>query len=114
VADHLYRIAQEASGNAIRHGGATRIRIQLSVPPAGGIALIVLDNGTGFELEPTAVPHTIRSGMGLRIMKYRADSIGADFRIQRRRRGRGVLVWCALLPSPPQAPPPQAPPSPQA
>jgi signal transduction histidine kinase len=60
--------------------------------------MAVLDNGSGFELEPTTVPHTLRGGMGLRIMKYRADAIGADFRIERRRRGRGVLVRCTLPP----------------
>jgi two-component system CheB/CheR fusion protein len=97
-ADHMYRIAQEAAGNAIRHGLATSIRIHLAVPPAGGLAMAVLDNGSGFELEPTTVPHTLRGGMGLRIMKYRADAIGADFRIERRRRGRGVLVRCTLPP----------------
>ncbi len=94
IADHLYRIAQEAAGNAIKHGKANRVRIQLGVPKAGGIFLAVLDNGRGFS---SASLHRAEAGMGLRIMKYRADAIGADFRIQPRRR-RGATVWCGLRP----------------
>jgi two-component system CheB/CheR fusion protein len=93
TADHLYRIAQEATGNAIRHGEATAVLIQLAVSPPGGLTLTVRDNGIGFA--PGESP---RGGMGLRIMKYRADAIGADFRILPRRRGRGALVCCALPP----------------
>jgi two-component system, LuxR family, sensor kinase FixL len=96
AADHLYRIAQEATGNAIRHGEADAVLIQLVVPPTGGLTLTVRDNGIGFA--PGESP---RGGMGLRIMKYRADAIGADFRILPRRRGRGAVVCCTL-------PPPQA------
>ena len=93
TADHLYRIAQEATGNAIRHGDANVIRIQFRVPPNGGVVLAILDNGKGFA--PGESP---RGGMGLKIMKYRADAIGADFRITPRKRGRGALVLCALPP----------------
>jgi len=105
TADHLYRIAQEASGNAIRHGEATVVRIQLGVSASGSVVLAVLDNGSGFA--PGQSP---RGGMGLRIMKYRADAIGADFRIRGRRRGRGAIVWCAL---PPLNPPPKPPATPR-
>jgi len=94
TADHLYRIAQEATGNAIKHGQAGKVRIQLSVPAPGGLSLAVLDNGRGFS--PGAAPRP-GAGMGLRIMKYRADAIGADFRILPRKR-RGSLVWCVLPP----------------
>jgi two-component system CheB/CheR fusion protein len=95
TADHLYRIAQEATGNAIKHGQAKRVRIQLAIPPVGGLALAVVDNGLGFRAPANAGRG---GGMGLRIMKYRADAIGADFRVQPRRR-RGALVWCVLPPS---------------
>ena len=50
VATHLYRIAQEAVSNAVRHGGAGDIRIIL----AGGdeqIRLQVRDNGNGFDAD---------------------------------------------------------------
>jgi PAS domain S-box-containing protein len=94
TADHLYRIAQEATGNAIRHGQAKSIRIRLSTTSDGGVLLVILDNGSGF-----APGETSRGGMGIRIMKYRADAIGADLRIYPRGRGRGAAVWCALSPS---------------
>ena len=93
TADHLYRIAQEATGNAIKHGKAAAVRITLATPPPGGLWLAVLDNGVGF---PTEMPKS--AGMGLRIMKYRADAIGADFQIRPRRRRRGAAIWCALPP----------------
>jgi two-component system CheB/CheR fusion protein len=98
AADHLYRIAQEATGNAIKHGRAKRVRISLvamgeSLQGVGGLSLAVLDDGIGI---PDTLP-TI-TGMGLRIMKYRADAIGADFRLRRRRAGRGTSVCCMLPP----------------
>jgi signal transduction histidine kinase len=94
TADHLYRIAQEAAGNAVKHGKATHVLILLSGPSdAHGLTLRILDNGTGFARisSPTPPP-----GMGLRIMKYRADAVGADFRIRERHRNRGVAVSCVL------------------
>jgi two-component system, LuxR family, sensor kinase FixL len=103
TAEHLYRIAQEAAGNAVKHGKADTVRIHLAVPPPGGLALAVVDNGIGFDVADAPVaPHAPfvpkgGHGMGLRIMKYRADAIGADFRIRPRRR-RGAIVWCALPP----------------
>ena len=93
AADHLYRIAQEATGNAIKHGKARTVRISLATPPPGGLWLAVVDNGMGF---PPTLPAS--AGMGLRIMKYRADAIGADFRIRPRRRRCGAAVSCALPP----------------
>jgi len=92
TADHLYRIAQEATGNAIKHGKARAVRIQLAARDDTGLELAVLDNGIGFG----ATPSPPRSGMGLRIMKYRAGAIGADFRIGPLRNGRGTIVRCAL------------------
>jgi PAS domain S-box-containing protein len=100
TADHLYRIAQEATGNAIKHGKAKHVRINLTTPPVGGLWLAVMDNGVGFPpatIPPATVTPPGSGGMGLRIMKYRADAIGADFRIRRRR--RGAAVCCALPPT---------------
>src|SRR5206468_2142323 len=77
IADHLYRIAQEATGNAIKHGKAKRVRIQLASAHTAGLSLAILDNGVGLNM---ASPRA-DGGMGLKIMKYRADAIGADFRI---------------------------------
>lgn len=87
---HLYRIAQEATYNAIRHGQARRIRIGL-VAQRGRVRLSVRDDGVGF------VPPTTKfQGMGLHIMKYRAEMLGGSFEIQRRK-GRGTEVVCAFV-----------------
>jgi PAS domain S-box-containing protein len=73
VAIHLYRIAQEAVSNAVRHGNASRIEISLS-SWSDGMSLRIANNGA--PLETAGMPDS--SGMGLRIMKYRADLIGAQ------------------------------------
>jgi PAS domain S-box-containing protein len=106
TADHLYRIAQEATGNAIKHGKANEVKIQLGPWPVAGMSLFVLDNGQGFGSTNLHRPHDGASstGMGLKIMKYRADAIGADFRIHRRRRRHGAIVQCTLPPAPPVEP----------
>jgi hypothetical protein len=74
-ASHLYRIAQEALTNSARHGHATLVEIFLLVTRRTFL-LCITDNGEGFR-EPLS-PYT---GMGLKIMKYRAGMIGADFEI---------------------------------
>jgi signal transduction histidine kinase len=89
TAEHLYRIAQEAVGNAIKHGHAKNIVIQLEVSESG-ILLSVLDDGTGLQPDPTN-----GEGMGLRIMSYRAQVIGAKFNIGRRE-SMGTAVTCLL------------------
>lgn len=68
---HLYRIAQEAVNNAVRHSGAERITISLQNTPRG-VQMQVVDDGIG--LPPGAGR---KSGMGLHIMRHRADMIGA-------------------------------------
>ena len=65
VATHLFRLAQEAVSNAIKHGKARRISIHLKADP-GRIYLAVNDNGRGF---PAEIPKS--KGMGLRIMQSR-------------------------------------------
>src|SRR5215471_3954948 len=77
-AEHLYRIAQEAVGNAIKHGHAKHIVIQLELSKTGKL-LRVIDDGSG--LSPN---HMNGKGMGLRIMNYRAGVIGAKFNIRKR------------------------------
>ena len=74
-ASHLYRIAQEALTNASRHGHASLVEILLTAKE-DGFTLRITDNGLGFvRTAPSS------SGMGLKIMKYRADMIGAKFEI---------------------------------
>ena len=89
MATHLFRLAQEAISNAVKHGKASEIAIHLKSDP-GRIYLGVSDNGCGFAPEqPTA-----SNGMGLRIMKYRAGMIGGRLTIERNP-GGGVLVMCS-------------------
>ena len=84
---HLYHITQEAIHNAVRHGGATHIRIGLSEAGGNGV-LTVEDDGRGI---PDAAER--KSGMGLHIMGYRAESIGGTFDV-RRKSDRGTVLTC--------------------
>ena len=72
----LYRIVQEAIHNAITHGEASRIAVELALDQ-GQLCLRITDNGCGFE-EKVSTHH----GMGLRVMQYRARSIGGNLSIQ--------------------------------
>lgn len=93
IANHLYHIAREATGNAIRHGRARGIVISLDVRDEGTY-LTVQDDGIGI---PEPFPR--KGGMGLTIMTQRAKLIGGTLDI---RRGveRGTIVSCCL-PHPP-------------
>jgi len=86
---HLYRIAQEAITNAVRHGKARHINICLDEEDNETV-LTVTDDGIGLP-EQSRNNH----GMGLRIMAYRASMIGAAFNIERLSM-RGTRVTCTL------------------
>jgi PAS domain S-box-containing protein len=86
---HLYRIAQEAINNAVKHGKARRIRIELKATKNQTV-LGVENDGVGLPPEPSRT-----SGFGLRIMEYRARSLGGSLVIQNRGR-RGVCLQCAI------------------
>jgi len=92
VSTHLYRIAQEAISNAIRHGRADDIGICLDAA-AGEAVLSITDNGLGFS-----APKKERRGMGLRIMKYRAGMIGGALEVGRAN-GAGTVVSCRFRPA---------------
>jgi two-component system CheB/CheR fusion protein len=94
VATHLYRIAQEAINNALRHGRATRITVRLS-GRGNHLSLKIQDNGSGFPARPNRQP-----GMGLHLMNYRARAIGASIEIGPGP-ARGTIVACQLLGLPP-------------
>ena len=89
VATHIYRIAQEAVSNALRHGKATIIEIGLAAANERMI-LTVEDNGLGI---PAKLPK--RKGMGLRIMQYRAGMIGGTLVIQKKA-PVGTTVACSV------------------
>ena len=89
TAGHLYRIAQEAVGNAIKHGKARKILIRLEFNEDSTL-LSVHDDGTGLP-EPLPKNH----GMGLRIMAHRSAMIGGIFSARPDKPG-GTLVTCEL------------------
>jgi PAS domain S-box-containing protein len=89
VATHLYRIAQEAIGNAIKHAQAKSIVVSLRQSDSE-LTLTIKDNGRGFSRTST-----VMEGMGLRIMEYRADMIGALLRVDSTT-GKGTTVACRL------------------
>lgn len=89
TATHLFRIAQEAVSNALRHGKATEIEIVLQSSPER-INLMVHDNGVGFPRKSQERP-----GMGLRIMNYRAGITGGSITIQKRP-AKGSTITCSL------------------
>ena len=89
VASQLYKIAQEAVTNAIKHAKAKRVGIRLS-NGSDRMVLMVLNDGLPFPaLKQPA------TGMGLRIMKYRADLIGASLEIIGNS-PRGTEVVCSV------------------
>ena len=89
VATHLYRIAQEAIHNAIRHGGAQSIQIHLRT--MGNTATLrVIDDGSGISKTNQG-----SKGMGLNIMSYRARLVGGDLTISEPSTG-GTMVSCTF------------------
>jgi signal transduction histidine kinase len=90
TASHLFRIAQEAVSNAIKHGKATDILISLKHTESE-LLLSVSDNGCGFA-EFSSSDH---SGMGLRTMATRTKHIGGKFSLKQNRTG-GVEVVCSV------------------
>ena len=89
VAVHLYRIAQEAVTNALKHSKATFVTIHLSSHD-GTVVIGVEDNGIGLPDGPRQ-----GGGAGLHIMQYRAGIIRGSLVIQRKEKG-GVAVICTV------------------
>jgi len=88
AATHLYRIAQEAFTNAIRHGRVTQVTIELATAE-GTLTLSVQDNGRGFDERNAS-----NNGMGMKLMRYRAQMLGGDVTIANNP-GGGVIVRCS-------------------
>jgi two-component system, LuxR family, sensor kinase FixL len=86
---HLYRIAQEAVNNAVRHSEAEQIVIGLTTVN-GSITLLVKDDGVGMPESPDE-----NRGMGIRLMRYRANAIGAELEILPGD-GGGTIVRCVV------------------
>ncbi len=89
VGVHLYRIAQEAINNALKHSKAREIRVGLETD-ADFVTLTVADDGVGVPRNPPG-----GKGMGLRIMAYRASVIGAQFDLERLH-PQGTRIRCRV------------------
>jgi signal transduction histidine kinase len=89
VASHLYRIAQEAINNGIKHGKPKNVTISLFTDGTTN-TLSVADDGIGIGNVPG-----LGKGMGLNIMNYRASMIGASLEIRPGKAG-GTVVSCSF------------------
>jgi two-component system, chemotaxis family, CheB/CheR fusion protein len=94
IATELYRIAQEALNNALKHGLADDILISLSQQDQQ-IILEVCDNGVGIDPQAKNGPGNATSGLGLRIMEYRASMLGGALQVARNS-GPGTTVRCIV------------------
>ncbi|MEX0662065.1 MAG: PAS domain S-box protein [Balneolaceae bacterium] len=86
---HLYRIAQEAVSNAVKHGKATNVSIHLAATEQH-IRLRVSDNGNGFEED-----WDNDGGLGVRIMQFRARLIGGNLEISDTP-DKGAVITCTM------------------
>ena len=89
VSGHLYRIAQEAVNNALKHGKPGKIEIELSCRN-GTVRLRVSDNGKGL-----IKTRRRDAGIGLDVMNYRANVLGGTLAIDSKP-GKGVTVDCTV------------------
>ncbi|MBM4018294.1 MAG: PAS domain S-box protein, partial [Planctomycetes bacterium] len=89
AATNLYHIVQEAVNNATKHACAKHLWIRLARAD-GAVHLSVEDDGVGLPDEAERA-----KGMGLRIMQYRADLLGASLRLERPEQG-GTRVVCSF------------------
>ena len=84
----IYRVSQEAIGNAVRHSGASRIDVNLS-RKGDRFELVVADDGSGFTFDQA------NSGLGLGGMRERAILAGGEIDIESRP-DRGTTVRLAV------------------
>lgn len=88
-ATHLYRIAQEALHNAVKHSGSDRLHVSLRRQDEH-LVLEVSDNGTGMNGQASS-----DSGLGVHIMQYRARMIGGTLEVSSANR-HGTTVTCTI------------------
>jgi signal transduction histidine kinase len=96
IANHLYRIAQEAVTNAVRHGRAQNVQLHLT-SARGKVRLVIADDGSGMPASAIDAP-----GMGLKIMRYRARMVGGEVRFESSKpRGTRIVCECPAQSNPP-------------
>lgn len=93
----LYRIAQEALTNAVKHARASRIVVKLDCEPPNLVVLRVQDNGIGRRAAPLS-----KGGLGMGIMAHRARIVDGHLEVQDAE-GGGTLVTC-VIPCPASTP----------
>ena len=98
----LYRIAQEATNNIVKHAHATTAHVKLTIGETQA-TLTIEDNGTGFDQAEAALRNQERKSLGMTSMRERAELAGGQFTIESAP-GRGTIVIIAiplkLLPRP--------------
>ena len=90
VANQLYRIAQEAVTNSVKHAAASHIHIRLAMD-GSELCLSIADDGVGFPDNPRS------EGLGLHLMRHAAALSGGSFDI-RRNGGKGTIATCRVTP----------------
>jgi len=89
TAIHIYRIAQEAITNAIKHGAAKNIRVSLAYGKSSSVLTVESD---GLDFPEGRVGG---NGMGLKIMEHRAEMIGSSLDVRKNING-GTIVTCVF------------------
>jgi signal transduction histidine kinase len=96
----VYRMVQEALNNVVKHAAARNVTVELSLTTAG-VDLSIVDDGRGFDPKDVPAGH-----FGIRIMRERADSIGATLTVSSQP-GAGTrlrFVWRGSQTSGPSVP----------
>jgi signal transduction histidine kinase len=88
VANQLYRIAQEAVANSVKHSAANHIDIRLAMD-GSELCLSIVDDGVGFPDKPAS------KGLGLHLMRHAAALSGGTFDI-RTNDGKGTIATCRV------------------
>jgi signal transduction histidine kinase len=87
---HLFRIVQEATSNAVKHGNASKVQVDMKHDETK-LVVKIEDNGTGFSSDWDQ-----HKGLGVRIMKFRSRLIGANFEIEKSSLGGAAIVITLL------------------
>jgi signal transduction histidine kinase len=93
VEEGLYRIAQEALNNALKHAAASSVTVRIQAID-GRVELEVIDDGAGFDFDTVRD----RGGVGLASMRERAEQLGGKFQVQSAP-GFGTTVRASEIPS---------------
>jgi signal transduction histidine kinase len=99
----MYRAAQEALANLMRHARASSISLSLR-PRDGIVELSILDNGVGFDVGALfAAPASLSSGIGLRSIREQTSDVGGNFEIESGPNGTTLVITAPYSPTGTQA-----------